>query len=243
MSVLQKAIENGTLVQNLSTGNNTFQNQQSNQKQCFCTGHEDIKYKLLENRLLILEIHNQVMNAMYIQNQMQTALRDSPSTGNIHVPQPVFGVHPTTMSYAPCMTPAYSQFFQRPVLMNHHIIQPVPNMHIPGIQPVQATVIPVPISQQRVVYPTSMMADQHVRLFGIPVLINHQHIYLKALPSNLHTAMGNIRLNLQHTAAPTEQGVQQHIVPNIVESGARVDREKIRDQQHSYLPPHLHVWQ
>ena len=55
LSVLQKAIENGTLVQNLSTEDNTSQNQQSNQKQCFCTGPEDIKYKLLENRLLILE--------------------------------------------------------------------------------------------------------------------------------------------------------------------------------------------
>ena len=237
MSVLQKAIENGTLVQNLSTENNTSQNQQSNQKQCFCTGPEDIKYKLLENRLLILENHNQVMNTMYIQNQMQTALRESPSTGNIHVPQPVFGVQPTTMSYAPCMPPAYPQFFQRPMPMNHHIIQPVPNMHIPGIQPVQPTVIPVPISQQRVVYPTSMMPGQHVRPSGIPVPINHQHIYPTAPPSNLHTAMGNIRLNHQHTAAPTEQGVQQRLVPNRAESGARVDGDQIRAQQPSYPLP------
>ena len=62
---------------------------------------------------------------MYIQNQMQTALRESPSMGNIHVPQPVFGVQPTTMSYAPCMLPAYPQLFQRWVLINHHIIQPI----------------------------------------------------------------------------------------------------------------------
>ena len=237
VSVLQKAIENGTLVQNLSNENNTSQNQQSNQKQCFCTGPEDIKYKLLENRLLILENHNQVMNAMYIQNQMQTALRESQSTGNIHVPQPVFGVQPTTMSYAPFMPPAYPQFFQWPMPMNHHIIQPVPNVHIPGIQPVQPTVIPVPISQQRVVYPTSMMPGQHVRPSGIPVPINHQHIYPTAPPSNLHTAMGKIRLNPQHTAAPTEQGVQQRLVPNRAESGARVDGEQIRAQQPSYPLP------
>ena len=138
------------------------------------------------------------------------------------------------MSYAPCIPPAYPQFFQRPVSMNHQIIQPVPNMHITGIQPVHPTVIPAPISQQRVGYPTSMMAGQHVRLPGIPVLINHQHIYPTARPSNLHTALGNVRLNLQHAAAPTEQGVQQRIVPNIVESGARVDREQIRAQQPSY---------
>ena len=138
------------------------------------------------------------------------------------------------MSYAFCIPLAYPQFFQRPVSINHQLIQPVPNMLIQGIQPIHPTVIPAPISQQRVGYPTSKMAGQHVRLPGIPILINHQHIYPTAPPSNLHTAMGNVRLNLQHAVAPTEKGVQQRIVPKIFESGARVDREQIRAQQPSY---------
>ena len=227
VNVLQKALESQTLNQNIPTENNISQNQQLNQKQCSCTASEDMKYRLLENRLLILENNSQVMNAMYVQNQMRSVLNERQSMGNTHVPQPMPGIQPTAMNYAPVLTPTYPQYFQRPGVMNQHYVQPVPSM--PVLHPVQPPVIPVPINQQHVVYPAATMTSHHVRQPVIPAPVNQ--IHSTAPPNILHAATGHVRVNLQTTSVPTDHGNPQYFVPGPVQSAVRVNKEQSRVQQ------------
>ena len=237
VSVLQKALEGQASHNTTSPAHNHItQSQQSHQNQCHCSGAEDIKYKLLENRLLILENHNHVMNTMYMQNQ--AVLRERQAIFNMYPPQ-MHNIQHIPMNCAPVITPNYHQYGPRPGLINQqfvHNVQPGP-IHIPVQRPVQLPVIPVPMTQQQ--FPM-MMNNQYTRPPVIPVPMNCVQTSVPPQPTGIPA------MNTQQMAAPivqeTKVGQTQPVTTMDGEQGRRqqptVSKPKMRspERKRQFVP-------